>query len=323
MENNSTMVSIVVPVYNTENYIAKCLDSIAAQTYKDFEVIVVDDGSSDSSGEICDDYASRDNRFKVFHIKNGGVAAARNFALEKCNGKYVTFVDSDDWVKPEFLEMLYDEVSKNRSDMVIYDFFIERNNETIIKSYAALRKHKQSVAEEILKEQIHPGLWHKLFVKQIIEAHHLRFPKYNYGEDLCFVLNYLYFAPNVSFVCEPLYHYRIHGGSLANDPNPVKRYDMFEQFIHNLEELESVISWKKDKQQRFWYYEKINTQKIRLSFFLDSRKDLLKKAFAYYPESVDTIDRSSFIGKSIYWATKYGCYWPISLFYLKIKYFNR
>lgn len=317
------MISIILPVFNAEKYLLNCLRSISLQTYKNFEAILVDDGSTDSSGSICDEFALQDNRFKVFHIENGGVAAARNYALGQCSGEYLMFVDSDDWVESDFLEKMYDEAVKMHSDMVICDFYIEKDHETKTKSHISISGFRGYVSEAILKEQIHPGLWHKLFLKQIIDEHNIRFPKYNYMEDLYFVLCYLHYASNVSFVYQPLYHYRIHGESLANDPNPEKRYDMYVSFIHNVQELEDVTLWKEDKQQQLWYYEKINTQKIRLSFFLKDRKDLLRKAFAYYPESVEIIDKSSFIGKAIYWATIYGCYLPMWLLFLKIRLFNK
>ena len=100
-------ISVIVPVYNTEKYLHRCVDSILAQTFTDFELLLIDDGSTDSSGAICDEYAQKDSRVRVFHKENGGVSSARNLGLDKAKGKWVTFVDSDDWIKESFLNKLY------------------------------------------------------------------------------------------------------------------------------------------------------------------------------------------------------------------------
>ena len=100
-------ISVIVPVYNTEKYLHRCVDSILAQTFTDFELLLIDDGSTDSSGAICDESAQKDSRVRVFHKENGGVSSARNLGLDKAKGKWVTFVDSDDWIKESFLNKLY------------------------------------------------------------------------------------------------------------------------------------------------------------------------------------------------------------------------
>ena len=116
---NDILVSIIIPVYNTENYLKETLDSVRNQTYGNFEVNLVDDGSTDNSPEICDEYGQIDNRFHVFHIKNGGVSNARNFALTKIHGQYCAFLDSDDLLKPLFMEvMLHAAVNHNANIMI-------------------------------------------------------------------------------------------------------------------------------------------------------------------------------------------------------------
>lgn len=103
MNSTNPTISIIIPIYNTEKYLRRCLDSIVAQTYKDFECIIVDDGSTDGSGKICDEYVAKDNRFKVFHKKNGGVSSARNLGLDNAKGEYIAFCDADDYVKENWL----------------------------------------------------------------------------------------------------------------------------------------------------------------------------------------------------------------------------
>lgn len=113
------LVSVIVPVYNVEKYLPRCLDSLVSQTYENLEILLVDDGSADSSGEICDAYAAKDNRIRVFHIPNGGVSNARNLALDNMAGDYVTFVDSDDWLNDEWVKIAIDDMCAKEADLFI------------------------------------------------------------------------------------------------------------------------------------------------------------------------------------------------------------
>lgn len=118
-------VSVIVAVYNVAPFLSKCIASLKAQTLKDFEVILVDDGSTDNSGKICDAYARGDNRFKVFHKANGGVASARELGVEKASGLYMIHADPDDWVEPTMLEELYNRATETDADVIICDFYVE------------------------------------------------------------------------------------------------------------------------------------------------------------------------------------------------------
>ena len=116
------MISVIVPVYNVEKYLRQCLDSVLAQTYRELEIILVDDGSTDGSGAICDEYATRDSRIKVVHQQNGGLSSARNAGLDLATGEYVAFVDSDDYIHETMLELLYQALVENNADTVICNF---------------------------------------------------------------------------------------------------------------------------------------------------------------------------------------------------------
>ena len=113
-------ISVIVPVYNTEQYLHRCIDSVLAQTYKDFELLLIDDGSTDSSGAICDEYAAKDARVKVFHKENGGVSSARRIGVEQSHGEFIYFVDSDDAILPDTLEMMCNYMT-NGVDVVVFD----------------------------------------------------------------------------------------------------------------------------------------------------------------------------------------------------------
>jgi len=124
----SELISIIIPVYNVEDYLARCLESILFQSFKDFEVLLIDDGSTDGSGKICDAYAQNDTRIRVIHKVNGGVSSARNVGLNNANGQYISFVDSDDFVHPCFLEFLYNSIKSSKADISICDY--EKRNDS-------------------------------------------------------------------------------------------------------------------------------------------------------------------------------------------------
>lgn len=115
------IVSVIIPVYKTEKFLKRCLDSILAQTYRDFEAILIDDGSPDRCGTICDAYAAKDKRLRVIHQTNQGLSAARNAGLNICRGEYIAFVDSDDYVAPEFLQVTIEKLRNARADMVVFN----------------------------------------------------------------------------------------------------------------------------------------------------------------------------------------------------------
>ena len=126
---SSPKISIIIPVYNVEDYLSMCIESVIAQTYKDWELILVDDGSPDNSGSICDEYASRDPRIRVIHKKNAGVSAARNTGIEAANGEWISFIDSDDWVDTDYLEKF--ELDKDDADLIIQglEYYDNRNGQ--------------------------------------------------------------------------------------------------------------------------------------------------------------------------------------------------
>lgn len=137
MKDITPKISIISPVYNAERYIVKCLDSILVQTFQDWELILVDDGSSDKSGVICDEYAARDSRVIVIHKENGGVGAARQTGLDAVTGEYVIHADPDDWVEPTMLQELYAKAVAEAADVVICDYYVDTKKKNIFGKTAA------------------------------------------------------------------------------------------------------------------------------------------------------------------------------------------
>lgn len=187
-----SLVSIVIPVYNAEKYLSRCLDSVIAQNYKDFEVICIDDGSSDKSGILLDGYAGRDPRIKVFHKQNEGVSIARNIGIQMSRGEYILFLDSDDWYETNCLEqmMLYSD-----NDMVVCRF-INYAKEKSIRGPEVSKKIKvKSDLYECWNEEYVSYwvfIWGKLFKSSIIKQNNILFDTMmRYLEDFCFVLKYM------------------------------------------------------------------------------------------------------------------------------------
>ena len=190
------MVSIIVPVYNAQNSLERCLMSIIRQRYPQWELILVDDGSQDDSLEICKRYCDRDSRIRVIHTENCGVSSARNTGIENAHGEYITFVDSDDMIHPDFLS----ECLSNKEDLIVTNY---------IKPSTIDSLHYKEVHPELVFQQkgVRP-VWGKMFVRKVIEDHHIRFePNIRYAEDTIFVLEYCLHIKTIAYVFLHLYEY--------------------------------------------------------------------------------------------------------------------
>ena len=177
-------ISVIVPIYNVEQYLRRCIDSIINQTYKNLEIILVDDGSPDNCGQICDDYAKKDTRIKVIHKKNGGLSDARNVGLEVCTGDYISFVDSDDWIELNTYEIMMKSMNEYNADMVVSNInYVYKDK---VESKYSEDKIRCFNKEEAMKELIKDGLvqavvWNKLYKRVVID--NLRFKVGKLNED--------------------------------------------------------------------------------------------------------------------------------------------
>ena len=200
-------ISVIVPVYNAEKYLHRCIDSILAQTFADFELLLINDGSKDSSGTICDEYAAKDSRVRVFHKENGGVSSARNCGLDNAIGKWITFVDSDDWVK---LDYLYSMISQADADLVMSSFDIidsieEWDNKIECKLYSE-NEIKYFIDRYVYTANL-CSPWCKLFRSSLINK--LRFNRnLTFTEDTIFVFEYLCNVHSIRTVENWGYQYR-------------------------------------------------------------------------------------------------------------------
>ena len=208
------MISVIVPVYNTEKYLDRCVQSILAQTYSNFELLLINDGSTDSSGVICDRYAEQDSRVRVFHKENGGVSSARNLGLDNAKGEWITFVDSDDWIEYCSFDTF---IKSADSDLIIASMCFEQSGN--IGNFPTLGKLEYKELDYILAENIdHYSVCSpcsKIFKNSIIRDSRIRFnEKICFGEDSLFVKAYLLNAHSIRCVSDLCYHYQDIGDNI-------------------------------------------------------------------------------------------------------------
>lgn len=227
------MISVIVPVYNVKDYLDQCIQSIVSQTYSQFECILVDDGSNDGSGEICDSWQQKDSRIIVVHQENQGVSAARNKGLQNAKGDYVTFIDSDDWVDDDYLQSLIAPLLQDSPDLVVIGLIQEypNCNRIVYKpsdSYSFIL-NKESVESFIGLNQkfLLYGPVVKLYKRDIIEKYYIRFDvSCSYGEDLLFNYCYLENINKIACISQAVYHYRMIGEGTLSTKLRVNQFEV-------------------------------------------------------------------------------------------------
>lgn len=228
-------LSVIVPVYKVEPYIHKCVDSILGQTYTNLEVILVDDGSPDNCGKICDEYAAKDKRVKVIHKKNGGLSDARNAGIDISTGNIIGFIDSDDYIEARMYQEMIDYMEHNNLDIVCADTNQVKGNK--IKFKPRYKKNyvwnKQEALSEILNGNLDNAAWNKIYKREIIG--NTRFPQGRVYEDVATIYKFIYNADKVGYLSKPYYYYVKRKGSIVTSGfNCKSRYDCFIGYIERL-----------------------------------------------------------------------------------------
>ena len=210
--------SVIIPVYNAERYLRETLDSLTAQTAKDFEALLIDDGSKDSSPAICDEYAARDSRFHAVHKPNGGVSSARNLGMAQAQGEWIIFVDADDLLTPRALEVMLT-VADDETDYVVGS--VEKFGDVPAEVILQLTSGRSS---ESMDRVLCPASWAQLFRRNIIADSGLAFREdLSYSEDTLFVYTYRHHIRQLATVEDVVYRYRINADSATFSPNLMKR----------------------------------------------------------------------------------------------------
>ncbi|MFS0638297.1 glycosyltransferase [Mesobacillus foraminis] len=244
-------VSIIVPVYKVEPYIHKCVDSILAQTLTDFELILVDDGSPDSCGRICDQYAQKDSRVKVIHKENGGLSDARNAGIDIARGEYIGFVDSDDWIEPDMYELLYRMCIDNNSEIASCTSIIHYKDKTVINGTHPLTIHDRNQAmSAMLQGKLYDEVvWTKLIKRSLLED--IRFTVGIVYEDTALTYKVIHKCKQVCCIGAPKYHYIKRDNSVMDKAvkniriDAVLIYDEMYKFVNNYYcELSNLVALK-------------------------------------------------------------------------------
>lgn len=214
---NINQISVVVPVYKVEPYLRKCLDSIVNQTYRDLEIILIDDGSPDSCGRICDEYAERDARIRVVHQENSGLSAARNAGLKLVSGSYIGFVDSDDWIEPDMYSYLLGNALEYQADIAVCGRTEQHMDRTVFRGFPGLEVlERESALEYLLKnDSLQNYVWDKLYRRELFAG--IEFPAGKTFEDVAVMHRLFMKAEKVICLPEAKYHYLLRANSILDD----------------------------------------------------------------------------------------------------------
>lgn len=231
-DDNLSLISIIVPVYNVSNYLDNCIKSIINQTYKNIEIILVDDGSTDDSSNICDKYLKKDKRIKVIHKSNGGLSSARNIGIVNSNGEYITFIDSDDYVEKEYVEVLYKNIIKYSSDISIGSHKVIYESGKII--YKSNNLEYSCTPKETLKNMLYDNgidvsAWAKLYKRELFKS--IRYPEGRLFEDAATTYKLIDKSKKISVNLKPIYNYTIRKDSITGESFTLKKLDLIKSTI--------------------------------------------------------------------------------------------
>ena len=307
------MISVIIPVYNVEKYLEKCIESVLNQTYKDLEIILIDDKSTDKSGEICDSFAKKSQQIKVIHKeKNEGLGYARNTGLEIATGEYVTFVDSDDYLEPNAIKDMHDTINLKRVDTCIGGFKRVTNDGKIIKEVLYNEEQFQGEKESInllgrligslpdKKDALKMSVWNCIYSMNIIKDHNIKFASEReyLSEDIFFDIDYYKYARSISVLRNSNYNYRVNQKSLTKSYRKEK-FELSKSM--NLKETELLkemnlyeeFKYRLDRQFFIYTLSCIKQEKVKISkkTFKDAIKSienicndiLLQNCISNYP----------------------------------------
>ena len=264
-------ISVIVPVYNVEEYLDECLVSIVNQTYKNLEILVIDDGSTDNSGKMCDEWATKDKRIKVFHKENGGLSSARNVGLKHATGKWISFVDSDDFIDTT----MYEELIKNSigADLVCCEYFSYKNNSLDKVTFS----YDNYDIKYMIRKMFSLGdgtVWNKMYLREKLD-NLLFIEDVKAMEDISFFYTYLDKISKINYVHKPLYYFRQREGSIRHVGDPKKlitsiesayivnkvfeKYDIFERYYIQCDNICNFYIYRNKIGKNFDYskYERI------------------------------------------------------------------
>ncbi len=278
------MISVIVPVYNVEPYLRKCLDSVINQTYKDMEILIVDDGSTDGSGDICDEYKA-DKRVRVFHTENRGLSCARNVGLDNAKGDWIGFVDSDDWIEPEMYELLIKGAEETGADIVECGIFTEYTTRTYQCPAIQRTVCETEAIEALIRREIKNQVWNKIWKEECFAD--IRFPEGRNYEDISTVYKIVQKA-RVTGIKGEYYHWRQRANSITHRYNKKdledgwiaykKRYDDLHDCVGN-EAVAMLLRQCADKIMQVWAW---NLKRKCSQELINEMKEFVRKQYPVF-----------------------------------------
>lgn len=239
---NTKQISVIIPIYNVEKYLPKCIDSVINQTYGNIEILLINDGSTDNCGLICDHYADKDNRVNVIHKENGGLSSARNVGLSLAEGRYIAFLDSDDWIDPEMYKVLIEALERTGADIAACGFKEVYQNKIIVQSYSGFETiyDKINAINSLFDEtkNIRFEVWNKVFKKEIIGD--IRFKDRQVFEDVYFDRNVFLKMNSLVYVDKPMHNYLKEREGNTNSHFSDAKLSVFKEFDDFIDELKVV-----------------------------------------------------------------------------------
>ncbi len=238
-KNKNELISIIVPIYNVENYLQKCVESILNQTYHNIEIILVDDGSTDNSKVLCDALAEKNLCIKVVHKKNGGLSSARNAGISAADGKYLGFIDSDDYIEKEMFSVLYEAIRRTGKDIAccgrVVDIFGEYSNREFTLEKEKIYSRNEAIKEVLYLEKIDVSACDKLYKRRLFNR--IKYPEGRISEDAAVIFDLLELSNGVVHVGKAFYHYVFRNNSITKSQYSNKKQDV----LYNLEETRKFI----------------------------------------------------------------------------------
>lgn len=280
------IISVIIPIYNVEKHVRRCIESISAQTYKNWELILVDDGSPDRSGTVCDEYAKKDKRINVVHKVNGGSASARNAGLRVAMGDYITFVDGDDWIESDAFERMMLCAKETGADIVMSDFTIDKSGSSSVSKQGAVDIDATEIIKAMMTGKLHGSNCNKIYRRSLVSENNIHFiDGADYTEDLAFNIKLLTLTTKIVYLPIAYYHYCIYDNSMSHatvDPGKARKKDL--QKVVNVTD---ISNWLQSKGLYYEYKDALNYCKLiaKMPFLAVVNKRSCLRWCAIFPEA--------------------------------------
>lgn len=282
-----TKISVIIPVYNVENTLRRCVDSFLLQSFEDFELLLIDDGSTDKTGAICDEYACKEPRIRTIHIANGGVSQARELGITEAKGDYLIHADGDDWVEVTMLTEMYQEAMASDADIVICDFYYEEAGTVLLKKQEPITLESKSIICDILKGRLHGSMCNKLVRRKLYSDSNVHFPVgINYCEDALTMINLFLHTSRVTYLSKAYYHYIYNPKSITHQVTRFK-FEERQKYLFLLKQLLKEPCFEEAIEQTVLrmlvdaYYSKLFTSKELKTFFPVRKKAIMSSPYSF------------------------------------------